>query len=130
MFCFKIRGYMLAEMVLAVCLHTALACNDIAISFKDFHARKASYIVGTEIQAQAYMTNFGNQGIWFNEKFRDASEKYESYLLRIIVHEIAHLEVFVETFEASDHGSLFKKKCVALADKVGVSTASTCQGVN
>jgi predicted SprT family Zn-dependent metalloprotease len=118
---------MLPDIVLAVCMHTALACSDIRVSVKDLNPRKgvAFGMVQQTTQAQAYMTNLGNLGIWFDEEV--VEEGNEQYLLRLAVHETAHLMAFVNEDSYSGHGRKFTKYCERLANAVGVSPRLTCE---
>ena len=124
---FHVEDEMLTEIVMAVCLHTALACSDIAISFTDFPVRRsAASLYNSEVQAQAYMTNYGNLGIWFDEKYRDV-DAGSTEALQLATHEVAHLIVFKLDPRASDHGSTFQRICRELSKKVGVNAQVTCR---
>lgn len=117
---------MIPELVLTVCMHTALACEAIDVSFKHLRplrSQTTSSYVKTKVQARAYMTNFGNQGIWFDPE--ETSNMNDNELLNLVVHELAHLMVFVEDLDGT-HRWKWKTKCKDLAKKVGANTGIAC----
>jgi hypothetical protein len=116
---------MLREFVLTVCLHTGLPCADIDVSAKNLNKfTRVGGVVHEQIAAQAYMTNFGNIGVWYDAKVieRDTNDD----LLELAVHEVAHLMAFKFEYGYDGHGHQFTKYCKRLADSVGVDSRTAC----
>lgn len=114
---------MLAELVFTVCAYTSLICADISIDQVDLNPRVSSPYVDEIVVARAYMTVSGGLGIWFDESALGSDIEY---IKGVIVHELAHLEVFVDNYRLPEHGHTFKKRCYDLARKVNVSPFTSC----
>ena len=94
---------------------TSLTCADIAVDYKN---------LPSDVAAQAYMTNLGSLGIWFNEADKPFSK---SHMKGLYVHELSHLVIFREDPTLPKHGERFREVCRGIANKVNVDVKEYCE---
>ncbi len=98
-----------------VCSVTDLPCSKITISYKD---------LPNDTEAEAYLTNQGNMGVWFNDDKQNLSA---TKMAGLSAHELAHLIVFQTNPDNGTHNAEFQEVCKNLARLVDVNVGEYCE---
>lgn len=108
------------ETFFAICVLTALQCNDIGVQYYDGLERLA----GENAYAAAAMDQDGNYYILVNPKVENYSERF---FQRLMVHEISHIIALDLDVNNTSHYGIYEEICADLQERARVSGRYTCK---